>query len=69
MQHHGLEKVEYIGHAVNPALVLLRSKQLETRNWEISDFSVFKTTVNSDWKNTFNGHPIRNSKSGTKASF
>jgi hypothetical protein len=32
MQHRGPEKVEYIGHAVNPAgLVLLRSRQLGAR--------------------------------------
>ena len=48
IQHHGPEKVEYIGHAVNPARLLPRSKQQETRNWEISDFSEFKTTGNSE---------------------
>ena len=34
----------------------LSSKQLETWNWEISDFSEFKTTGNSessDWEKTF----------------
>ena len=29
----------------------MTSEQLETRNWEISDFSEFKTT-SSDWENT-----------------
>ena len=45
MQHHRPLKVECIGHAVNPAWLLPRLKQLETRNWEISDVSVFKTTL------------------------
>ena len=53
IQHHGPEKVECIDHAVNPAWLLPRSKQLKIWNWEISDFGVFKTTGNSVWEDTF----------------
>ena len=35
MQHYGPEKVDHIGNAVNTVWLLPRSKQLETRNWEL----------------------------------
>ena len=64
IQHHGPEKYEYIGHAVNPVWLLPRSKPLETRNWEISNFNEFKTTENEIrlGKYVLNDHPTRNSK-------
>ena len=58
-----------------PLRLMLCSKQLGTRKYPTFDFSAFKTTGNSEknerrlGKYVLNGHPTRNSKSGTWASF
>jgi hypothetical protein len=42
----GQERLNTWSMLSNPARLLLRFKQLETRNWEISDFIEFKTAGN-----------------------